>query len=382
MSAPAPAGDPRRVALEVLRRVAKGAWVNPTLASCLACSGMAERDRAFTTALVSGAVRMSRACDWLVDQHLRGPVGPTERDVLRLGAFQLRYLGVPAHAAVSTSVSLSPPRARGLVNAVLRRVATMACPAWPDEATALSYPSWLFERLARELGREPAVAVLSAMNQPVQTPERDDGYRQDPSSLAVAELLSAGSEAVVIDLCAAPGGKATALSGAAGRGPLVLAHELWPGRARRMAGTIRRLGTDRVRVVISDSRHPPLRRGSASHVLLDAPCSGLGALRRRPDARWRVDPGAPERLARVQRELLEAASDLLAPGGELVYSVCTLTAEETVDHDAWLARAHPELEADRALPPPWRPLGRGGRVTPDQGPFDGMFVLRLRRRSR
>ena len=113
-------------------------------------------------------------------------------------------------------------------------------------------------------------------------------------------------------------------------------------------------------------------------MLVDAPCSGLGVLRRRPDARWRVDAGAVERLAEVQRALVDAAVRLVRPGGQLVYSVCTLTTAEGPGIDAHLAHHHPELTA---LPPPdgpWRPTGRGARLLPQDADTDGMYLLRLR----
>jgi 16S rRNA (cytosine967-C5)-methyltransferase len=134
-----------------------------------------------------------------------------------------------------------------------------------------------------------------------------------------------------------------------------------------------------VLVAAADGRRPPWRPGSLDRVLIDAPCSGLGVLRRRPDARWRVRPDAVRRLAALQRDLLEAAATLLRPGGTLTYSVCTMTAEETVGVDEWLAGAHPGLEA---LPPPgdpWRPSGRGALLLPQAASTDGMFLLQLQR---
>jgi 16S rRNA (cytosine967-C5)-methyltransferase len=137
-----------------------------------------------------------------------------------------------------------------------------------------------------------------------------------------------------------------------------------------------------VSAVVADGTRPPLRPASLDRVLVDAPCSGLGVLRRRPDARWRVDPGAPDRLAGLQRALLAEAARLVAPGGALIYSVCTLTAAETKDVDAW---ADAELTGFRPLPPPgapWRPHGRGGLLLPHDADTDGMFVLGMTRGRR
>jgi 16S rRNA (cytosine967-C5)-methyltransferase len=114
-------------------------------------------------------------------------------------------------------------------------------------------------------------------------------------------------------------------------------------------------------------------------VLVDAPCSGLGVLRRRPDARWRIDPDDVPALASLQRDLLSGGADLLAPGGVLVYSVCTLTLEETVEIDEWLSAHRPDLVALESPGPPWEPLGRGARLLPQAAGTDGMYVLRARR---
>jgi len=116
-------------------------------------------------------------------------------------------------------------------------------------------------------------------------------------------------------------------------------------------------------------------------VLLDAPCSGLGVLRRRPDARWRLDERAIDDLARLQRELLASAADLVRPGGILVYSVCTLTRAETVDVDEWAVEHLNEFVAVTPPDEPWRPLGRGALLLPQTAGTDGMFVVALQRRE-
>lgn len=377
---PRPAGrpaDPRAVALAALLRIEEGAYANLALPALLEASGLSPRDRAMATDLVYGTTRMRRACDWLVDRHLRAPVEPAVRGALRLGAYQLRMAGVAPHAAVSATVSAAPARARGLVNAVLRRVAEDASPSWPGPAVELSYPDWIVARLEEDLGEGDAWAALGRMNLPPPVTERPDGYVQDLASQWVADYVDARRGQRVADLCAAPGGKATALAGA---GPaVVVAGDVRPARAALVAANRARLGAGNVAVVAADGTAPPLRAGSIDRVLVDAPCSGLGVLRRRPDARWRVDPAAPGRLAALQRRLLAAAADLVAPGGTVVYSVCTLTRAETADIDAWAAGALPDLDALERPGPPWRPLGRGALLLPQAADTDGMFVLGLRR---
>jgi 16S rRNA (cytosine967-C5)-methyltransferase len=135
-----------------------------------------------------------------------------------------------------------------------------------------------------------------------------------------------------------------------------------------------------VATVVADGTAPPLRPGAADRVLVDAPCSGLGVLRRRPDARWRIRQEDLARLTVLQRRLLDAAAALVRPGGTLVYSVCTLTLAETAATDRWLADAHPDL---LPLPPPgdpWAPAGRGALLLPQAAGTDGMYLLRLTRR--
>jgi len=322
-----PGAAVRRTALDALVRIEEdGAYANLVLGPILAASGLDDRDRRFATELVYGTTRMRRACEHLVARHRRGGVTPRVAAALRLGAYQLAFAGVAPHAAVSATVGASPKAARGLVNAVLRRVAddVAAGPGWPDEATRLSYPDWIVDALGRRLGPDDAAAALDAMNRPATTHVRDDGYVQDPASQAVVDAVGAGPGMRVLDCCAAPGGKATGL---AATGARVVAADRTPGRAGLVAGNAQRTGR-RLAVVVADATASPHRDRAFDRVLVDAPCSGLGVLRRRPDARWRVDPGAPARLADLQVRMLEEAGRLVAPGGRLVYSVCTLTEEE------------------------------------------------------
>jgi 16S rRNA (cytosine967-C5)-methyltransferase len=362
----------RALALDALDRIDPGgAYANLVLPELLRDSGLADRDRHFATELVYGTTRQRRACDHLVDRFLTREVEPHVRNALRLGAYQLHHLGLPPHAAVGETVEVVPRRARGFVNAVLRRVA-QAPVTWPDEATRLSYPDWVVDRLREDLGEADAMAALETMDQAPTVTEREDGYVQDLASRWVAEAVGATAGEQVLDLCAAPGGKSLVLAGSGAR---VVAADSREARARLVAANARDRAA--VPVVAADGRRPPFPSGSFDRVLVDAPCSGLGVLRRRPDARWRIDADAVVRLAVLQVELVEAALTLLRPGGLLVYSVCTLTDVEGPGVDRHLADAHPELVAEPP-PPPWRPLGRGGRLLPQDQGTDGMYLLRLR----
>jgi 16S rRNA (cytosine967-C5)-methyltransferase len=366
----------RSVALDALVRIDEGAYANLLVPSLLDRGRLAERDRHFVTDLVYGTTRMRRACDFLVDRFVMRELDAATRNVLRLGAYQLHFLQTPPHAAVSATVDVAPKRSRGLVNAVLRKVATAPPPQWPDDATRLSYPDWIVDLLVADLGREDALAALETMNEPPAVTVRSDGYVQDLASQWVVDHIGVRPGERVADTCAGPGGKATglALAGAAH----VAASDVQPDRAGLVAANAARYGHEAVTVVAADGRHLPYRPGSFDVVLVDAPCSGLGVLRRRPDARWRIRREDVTNLAALQRELVETGLNLVKTGGRLFYSVCTLSADETVMVDRWLAEARPDLVA---LPPPggaWRATARGAILLPQAEGTDGMFVLGVR----
>lgn len=372
----------RTVALRALARIEDtGGYANLVLASELARCDLEARDRAFVTALVDGTTRMRRACDHLVDRFVQRDLDTSVRRVLRLGAFQLVFMGMPPHAAVNETVAEAPKRVRGLVNAVLRRVGEHRLDpndpaAWPDEATRLSYPDWILHRLQAEMGSAAAVAALTAMNEPAPPHFRDDGYVQDDASRAVTDLVAARPGELIVDVCASPGGKATAMAGSGAR---VVAIDHTANRAGLITGNARLTDTgDRLRVVVADARSVPLRPYSADAVLVDAPCSGLGSLRRRADARWRITAADVDRLAELQVEFVTAAAGIVRPGGRLVYSVCTLTDAESTGVDGRFAVAHPEFTAEQ-LGEPWTPLGRGGRLAPTTDGRDGMSAFCYRR---
>lgn len=365
-----PAADPagvavRRAALDVLGRIEEeGAYANLATNAVLGRSALADRDRHFVTELVYGTTRMRRACDHLVSRHREGGMSPRVGAALRLGAYQLAFAGIAPHAAVSTTVGAAPKPARGLVNAVLRRVAddVVAGITWPDLGTELSYPDWVVAALTDRLGSEGAGAALAAMNRAATTHVRDDGYVQDAASQAVVASMGAAPGELVLDACAAPGGKATGL---AATGASVVAADPSPARARLVVANRDQLHLA-LPVVVADATASPYRDGTFDRVLVDAPCSGLGVLRRRPDARWRIEPGAPERLAELQVRILRDAARVVRPGGTLVYSVCTLTTAENQGVVDAVALAGCDLEGTETL-------------VPDDD-ADGMYVARWRRR--
>jgi 16S rRNA (cytosine967-C5)-methyltransferase len=426
----------RAIAVDALVRVEAGAFSHILVPAMLRGTSLAARDRAFVTELVYGTLRAQRALDHLlaacVTRSLDALDAPV-RAALRLGAYQL-VSGVSPHAAVGETVAAAPRRARGLVNAALRRLSATG-PPWPlpdgDDTRSLgvrlSYPDWLVERLVADLGRDDAVATLAAGNEPGRVTLRPNPRRvsgealagelriggarveqgllvdgavtvrslgdpagvaavaegratpQDEASQAVVAAVAAEPGDRVLDVAAAPGGKSTGLAELVGNTGAVVALDVHAGRLRLVVDAAARLGLGNIRPVLADGRDLPARPATFDRVLVDAPCTGLGVLQRRPEARWRVRADDVVALAALQRALLRAAATAVRPGGLLVFSVCTLTRDETLGVDEWAAAELPELVARAGVGPRWRPWGRGALLLPHDAGTDGMFVLRLQR---
>jgi 16S rRNA (cytosine967-C5)-methyltransferase len=327
-----------------------------------------ERDRALAQRLAYGTIQRVRTLDHGIEALGRRPVAkldPPVRAALRLGAYQLAFAEVAAHAAVNESVELVRAarleRAVSFTNAVMRRLALglrELVAALPESTAAEaglrhSYPDWVSELWWRELGPEEALALMRAQNEPLETVVRRNERKpgevagepdaEIPGALHVERVdqqalregliwpQSRGSQLAglcvgarkgerVLDLCAAPGGKATQLTGE------VIAVELHPGRARELEENCARLGATNVHVVNADALELPPGLRDFDRVLVDAPCSGLGVLASRPDLRWRAQP-----LPELQRDLLAVAAERVKPGGTILYSVCTISSAENED---------------------------------------------------
>ena len=367
----------RQVALDALTRIEDdGAYANLVLPGLLASSKLEPVDRRFVTELVYGTTRMRRACDAIVDRFVSSDPDSVTRRVLRLGVYQIAFAGVPPHAAVSATVELAPRRTRGFVNAVLRRVSTTPM-TWPNDATRLSYPDWIVRTFRHEV--DDADTCLAHMNTPPPISTRADGYVQDLASQWVVEAVGARSNELVLDVCAGPGGKATGLATSGAR---VVGADVNLARAGLVARNARERAVN-VPVVATDGRFPSFAKDVFDRVLVDAPCSGLGALRRRPDARWRIAESDIDDLVALQAQILAASARLVRPGGVLVYSVCTITARESIGHavpdgfDVLGARADgmPSLRSE------WQEFGSGHRLLPHLADTDGMVIVRYRRRT-
>jgi 16S rRNA (cytosine967-C5)-methyltransferase len=418
----------RAVAAEVVRRVADGdAFSNLLLPSLLDRADLSARDRALATELAYGTLRRMIPIDRILAGLVRRPLeraSAPARAALRLGAYQLLYTRIPAHAAVAETVSLVPEGQRAFVNAVLRRMSSKRreLPRGDDDeavaartglapwavgelrrllgdeaeeaAAALASPADLplranpcradpdrFVRALREAGLDPQPGALhpGSLRVPGGRPSELPGFAegwfavQDEASGWVVDVLAPQHGELILDACAAPGGKAADIACRAGA---VVAADVSPrrlGLARRAAA---RLGVT-ARLVVQDAARPALREGF-DRVLVDAPCTGIGAARRRPELLWRPQPTDLSRLARLQVWIAAGAASLLRPGGVLVYSVCTFPRAETdAVCDALLAKA-PFLQPD-PFPGPDGEEAPRARVWPHRQGTDAMFVARFRR---
>jgi 16S rRNA (cytosine967-C5)-methyltransferase len=202
---------------------------------------------------------------------------------------------------------------------------------------------------------------------------------QDQGSQAIVAYLAPAVGDRILDVAAAPGGKATDIAERVGRDGRVLAADSQAGRLRLVGVAARRLRLQNVDLVVADGHDLPVRDAGFDRVLVDAPCSGLGVLRRRPEARWRIDPEVIPTLADLQVELLVAAARAVRPGGVLVYAVCTLTVAETSEVASRALEALADFTAMDPPAAPWRPWGAGALLLPSDAGTDGMFVLGLRR---
>ena len=363
----------REIALSCIRRISEsGSYANIVLPSILKKTDLNQRDKNLVTEIVYGATRMQRSLDWCVDRFLMKPPPNALRASLRVGAYQIMYTRIPPHAAVSTTVEASSKKNKGVVNAVLRKLVEDIPKEWPNEGTRLSYPDWICELVKNEHGVDDGLAMLESMNNRPKVTERKDGYVQDLASQWVVEKVDAQPGDKVLDLCAAPGGKATAIQA---KGAYVIASDIRHSRTNLIAANIEELQLDDISLVTADGTSPCFSQGVFDKVLVDAPCSGLGVLHRRADARWRVKASDIDSLAELQINLLRAAKGLVKPGGLLIYSVCTTTNSETKEVATRFEKSGDGIFPIPIKDPLWRENGNGGLLLPQDHNTDGMSIF-------
>jgi len=393
------------VAFEVMRAITgQGAYANLALAEALATAGLEPRDAAQVTDIVAGTCRAMTSLDAVLEAAGGRPLKslqPAVVDVLRLGAFEVFAARSPAHAVVNAYVELAravvAERATGVVNAILRRVSTASLDQWAVriggddqemvDALATCHPRWIVDEYEVLLGRDEALVALAANNQPPVTtlaviPGRGDvdemvaagaqlgrwspyavtvsgdpgrwaqvrdgeAVVQDEGSQLVC-LALAGAESPPgdwLDPCAGPGGKTALLSGLRGADDgLMVASEIHEHRARMV--TLADV------LMVADATQPAWPAGHFAKVMADVPCTGLGALRRRPDARWRRQQGDARDLHETQVRLLLGCIDSTMPGGLVAYVTCSPHRLETVDvvRDAMAQRCVEPVAAPELLP--------------------------------
>jgi 16S rRNA (cytosine967-C5)-methyltransferase len=368
-----PASPARRAALNVLRRVnEQGAYADRALHG--EARDLDARERALAKRLVFGTVQRRGTLDWIIDVHVPRRLEPQVRAALQLGLYQLLYTDVAPHAAVAESVELAKPSPGAkLVNAVLRKVQREGVDLPADDTPAgaavrHSHPEWLVSLWWEWLGAEETRALLAADNEPAELALRINplagvdvdlqGRREDDALVVTGAMdvlahplyaagaitpMSRASQRVartvdpqpgerILDVCAAPGGKTTHLAALMGDRGEVVAVERHPQRAQALMAQAERLHASSVRVQVADAKDitPDLLGGTFDRILVDPPCSGLGTLRTHPDLRWHATPESIEGLRVEQEAIVAAARGLLAPGGRLVYSTCTLSPREEI----------------------------------------------------
>ncbi len=406
---PARSASPARVAaLRTLMRVAEDdAYADRALRS--EAAGLDSREHQLARAIVYAAVQRRETLAYWIQALSGRPAADLDLQVripLEIGLVQLAFLDrVPLHAAVDESVLLAQSVSnRGgdrMVNAVLRRVGREGFPDLPSDGTPRgasivhSVPRWLAERWFAEFGADEARALLARCNEPAERAVRVNTLKADlesvrdrfavaahgdaelPEALILDEAVDLESTDLwaegaivaqsrgamlagrildpqpgerVLELCAAPGGKTShlaALMGGDGSG--ITAVEQHAGRAQALRRTLDRLGASGVRVVEGDALKPPAAlKGSFDAILLDPPCAALGTLQRQPDVRWRATPEGIDELSILQERMVEATLPLLAPGGRLLYAVCSIGAQES---DEVLSRTQATVEARRTVLP-------------------------------
>jgi 16S rRNA (cytosine967-C5)-methyltransferase len=437
--------DPaRRAAFDALRQVhTEDAYANLVLPRLLTERGITGRDAAFATDLLAGTLRRRGTYDLIIEEASGRPLRslqPAVVDLLRLGAHALLGSTTPTHAAVAATVDLAGAtvgeRVTGLINAVLRRVAARTWDEWVDELTqgedglgrlaiATAHPRWIVEALSSELPATELAAALLADNAPpavtlavrpglANVDELVDAgatlgrhspfaatWVGNPADLpAVREgrvgVQDEGSQLVAwglarvsappgwwLDVCAGPGGKAALLTGlAAAGGDRVLAADIAPHRSGLVSMAVRGYSAS-ASVVVADGTRPAWSSGSFSRVLADVPCTGVGALRRRPEARWRRAQESVEQLHLLQTDLLRSALAAVRPGGVVAYVTCSPLRRETVDvvEEVLEEGSRVEIVAASAVLPEVTDASRGPylQLWPHRHGTDAMFAAYLRR---
>lgn len=429
----------------------RGAYSNLALTNALRRSRLDSRDVGLTTELVYGTIGRLNTLDFYLTPTLKTPLHKLEpwvRNLLRVTVYQLYYLErIPDFAAINEAVEIAKRRGRkasGFVNGVLRSVLRnkdkVRIPSkqknWLSHiALHHSHPEWMVRTWGEAFGEEETELICQANNKRPSFTLRVNSHRtsredlltdlladgiearatsvspygivldegldvtklpafrdgrctvQDESSMLVAQVLAPERGMRVLDCCAAPGGKTTHLAELMGDEGEVLAVDIHEHKIELIENIATRLGLSSIRTQAGDIRQVVADAGTFDRILLDAPCSGLGVIRRKPDLKWKKVPGDISEIADIQRDLLNIVSQAVRPGGVLVYSTCTIMPEENIEMVRQFLEEHPEFEGEAIapyLPVVARPEDASAyhvQLMPQQFDSDGFFIARLRRKS-
>jgi len=422
-------------------------YANLLLSKLLAKSSLSKRDRAFVTELVYGTLRREGTLDWILTQYSSRELSkiPLQAlDILRLGCYQIFYTRVAPHAICNESTELAKKFfhkglasfTNGLMRTIVRKKDKLP---WPDQkedpisyiSLKHSHPKWLVEMWIEDFGLEEARRLCRADNQrphltiranrlktsrddliktlsnkAVQAtesklvpesimiaetgeistlPEFKEGlfFVQDESSMMVSHILAPQEGETILDLCAAPGGKATHIAEMMNDRGKIIAVDINPKRLNLVRDNVARLGIGIIETIQSDGTKLKSKiKEPIDRIIIDAPCSGLGVLARRPDARWKKDLDQIEELSILQSDLLKTAAMLIKPGGVIVYSVCTITHQEGIEVVEGFLQSNPEFVLDDAVKYLPNALQNGEpykwvQLLPHKHGTDGLFIARM-----
>lgn len=440
-------GNVRDAALSILLAVDKNqAYSNLLLNETIKRHKIEAKDRALLTEITYGTLQHKMTLDYYLEPFIRGSIDHWVRWLLRISLYQIHYLTrIPPHAAVNEAVEIAKRRGhRGIasmVNGILRSVLRSGVPSTDDIADPIerlsietSHPVWLVQRFVDNYGLAVATEMLHENNRPpVQTvrvnktkstveqaiaelnsegltakqsdvipeclhitngqPARTKAFKegmitiQDESSMIPANVLNPTPGMRVLDMCAAPGGKTTHIAEIMKNEGSILATDLHPHKLDLIDHNTERLGLDIVETAPIDGRKAPefLQAASFDAILVDAPCSGLGVMRRKPDIKYTKREEDLESLQKIQLALLDAATKVLKTDGKLVYSTCTVDIQENEGTVQAFLTAHPEMEAIQleSLPTKLAEKQANGmlQVFPQDFGSDGFFVAAFRKKG-
>ena len=435
----------REVALQALSEIiSSGTYSKSSISGLIEKNQLSAQDRALMTEIVYGTLRHFHLLEFYSEPYFKGKVKGWFKLLIYLTLYQILYLGqVPQHGAINEAVNIAKKRGGQFTGGVANKILRELCrnPLRPLEeiqdpsqrlATQYSHPLWLVKLWQSQYGEEETVAILKANNErgplslrtntqkmgreqlmeqllkegievkashlnpealivvkgnPIRTQAFLEGafYIQDEASMLVAHALAPEADSRVLDVCSAPGGKATHIGALLNGTGKVVAHDLYPQKIKLIEENATRLGLSNIEASVLDAtalggNYPP---ESFDYLMVDAPCSALGTLRRHPEAKFLKKPQDLDQVLQVSEKILAEASKLLKPGGRLVFSTCTMNRKENEKQVERFLKGHPQFELDptlsKRMPKPLQDEAKSGMIQlfPSQHKTDGFFIAAL-----